>query len=268
MSKIRSPLEVYKLLPKSDCRQCSYPTCMAFSAAVIRGDKKLADCPHVALSISETLSDRIALHKSIEDNREEAVGQLRSRISGLNILSLAERLGADVIDDRLAIKCLGKNFFVDSSGAVTSECHIHHWITVPILDYILHGCSEKQSGQWLPFRELKKGRAMAPLFEQRCEKPIRLLADTYPDIFEDIISLFGGNRSINMFSSDISLVLYPLPRVPLLICYWEPEEELESSLHIFFDSTAQNFLSIESIFSIGVGLALMFEKVISTHKHR
>ncbi|MBT8374958.1 MAG: DUF3786 domain-containing protein, partial [Deltaproteobacteria bacterium] len=56
-----------------------------------------------------------------------------------------------------------------------------------------------------------------------------------------------------------------LPNVPILICYWKPEDGLESDLHLFFDDTAESNLNIESIYSLGAGIALMFEKLSQRH---
>ncbi len=268
MPQIKNLLEVYKMLPKSNCGQCSIPTCMAFSAAIIRGEKQLSDCPYISSSISERFIKKIAIHKSIAKNREEAVKKLKGEMSAIDLISSARRLGANVVGDNLAIKCLGKDFFIDPLGNIRSECHTHAWITFIILDYILHSKGENTSGQWVPFRELKKGSGMSPLFEKMCEKPLKQIADTYTDLFKDLIYIFSGDRSTNMFSSDISLILYPLPKVPILICYWERDGDLESSLHIFFDSTVENHVSIESIYPLGTGLAVMLEKVVLKHKHK
>ena len=60
-------------------------------------------------------------------------------------------------------------------------------------------------------------------------------------------------------------MLLPLPKVPMLINYWEPEDGLGSSLNIFFDDTAEDNLSIESIYSLGTGSVVMFEKVAQRH---
>ncbi len=38
-------MEVLKLLPKTNCRQCNEPTCMVFAARVIEGSKDQDDCP-------------------------------------------------------------------------------------------------------------------------------------------------------------------------------------------------------------------------------
>jgi len=41
-------LDIFRLLPGTNCRECGYPTCMAFAAAV-RGDpSKVSLCPHVS----------------------------------------------------------------------------------------------------------------------------------------------------------------------------------------------------------------------------
>ena len=164
------------------------------------------------------------------------------------------------------IEKIGKDFFIASMGNITSECHTHAWITLLLLDHIINSKGDNPSGQWIPFRELKKGAERNPLFEQLCEKPLKEMADTHTALFEDLIYIFSGDRSTNMFSSDISLVLYPLPKVPILICYWKADGDIESSLHIFFDSTVENQLNIQAIFDLGISLAMMFEKVVLKHK--
>lgn len=37
-------LDIYRLLPKTNCRQCSYATCMAFAAALRQGEVQLERC--------------------------------------------------------------------------------------------------------------------------------------------------------------------------------------------------------------------------------
>mgnify|MGYP001828996927 FL=1 len=53
--------------------------------------------------------------------------------------------------------------------------------------------------------------------------------------------------------------------MPLLICYWRPEDDLASDLNIFFDSNAEEILNIESIYTLGTGLVIMFEKLALRH---
>jgi acetyl-CoA decarbonylase/synthase complex subunit gamma len=38
-------MQIYRLLPRTNCGQCGCGTCMAFAAALREGDTELACCP-------------------------------------------------------------------------------------------------------------------------------------------------------------------------------------------------------------------------------
>jgi ArsR family metal-binding transcriptional regulator len=52
-------LEVYKLLPRSNCARCAKPTCMAFAASLVAGELDLNDC--TVLSESRWMEERSQL---------------------------------------------------------------------------------------------------------------------------------------------------------------------------------------------------------------
>ena len=37
-------MEIYPFLPKTNCKKCGYPTCMAFALALLQGKAKVDDC--------------------------------------------------------------------------------------------------------------------------------------------------------------------------------------------------------------------------------
>lgn len=43
-----SGLEIYKLLPQTNCKDCGYPTCLAFAMKLAAKQAELKDCPHVS----------------------------------------------------------------------------------------------------------------------------------------------------------------------------------------------------------------------------
>jgi hypothetical protein len=266
MPTFNNLMEVFKLLDKSNCRQCIEPTCLAFAAAVFNGQKRLDECPHLESSIIEQFGVNTAKPENTDREMDETIEQLKRKISAMDFSSsLAKKLGARFLGDKLTLKIFGKDFSVDSKGNLSSDIHMHRWVTIPVLSYIINGPGVPVSGNWVPFRELKSGKTWYRLFEQRCEKPLKKVADFYTELFEDMIRLFNGRQVENHYESDISLVLHPLPKVPMLICYWKPEDGLESDLNLFFDSTAEENLGIESIFALGTGLVRMFEKIAQRH---
>ncbi len=265
MTQHNNLMEIFKLLEKSNCRECNEPTCLAFAAAVFKGQKQLDECPRLDKGIIERLDLKNEKRANPEQNIDEALELLKRKISTIDLASSAKRLGGTFSDNKLTLKILGKDLSVDSKGNLSSDIHMHHWIVFPVLNYITDGAGIPVSGKWVPLRELKSGRTWYRLFGQRCEKPLKKVADTYTDLFEDMIHIFNGEKVENHYESDISLVLHPLPKVPMLICYWKPDEGLESDLNLFFDSTAEDNLNIESLFALGTGLTRMFEKIALRH---
>ena len=264
MTKFQNVMEIFQLLDKSNCKKCNEPTCLAFAASVFKGQKELAACPKLNGDIVEKFSNRRSPPQRFDLDLEEKETLLKKQVSEVNFSEAQTRLDATLSGEKLAIRCLGKLFFVAPNGEVTSDTHIHRWVTIPILNYILR-CQKAPINSWTPLRELKGGAAYAPLFEVRSENRIKKIADTHTSLFEDLIRLFNGRPCGQYEGSDVSLILSPLPRVPMLICYWKPEDGLESSLHLFFDKTAEENLNIDSVYMLGAGISQMIEKLTSRH---
>lgn len=51
--KPSSALDIYRLLPGSNCRMCGFSTCMAFAAALSRQFTSIVNCPHMARPMEE-----------------------------------------------------------------------------------------------------------------------------------------------------------------------------------------------------------------------
>ena len=265
MAPLNNPIEILKRLDKSNCKACGYATCLAFASAVFKGQKPLSECPHLGEDVIEEFGRESQTGNTLELNPEEPLEDLKKRLTTIDLAAAAEKVGGVFSNGRLTLKVCGKDFSVDREGNFYSEIHIHSWITGPFLDYIIDGAGKPVIGKWVSLRELKNGKDWYRFFVHKCEKPLKRVADTYTDLFEDMLHIFSGKRVANHYESDVSLVLYPLPKLPILICYWKPEEGLESSLNIFFDSTADDNLDIKYIYSLGTGLVTMFEKIALRH---
>ena len=120
MIKLKTPLEVYKLLQKSNCGQCGIATCLAFAAAVIKQEKQLAACPHVESDIQRRYDGNIEQQVNIEKIQERTFKDLQERIKAIDIVSRAELLGARSTGSTIVVTCLGKDFEVDGRGRVLS----------------------------------------------------------------------------------------------------------------------------------------------------
>jgi Domain of unknown function (DUF3786)/Putative Fe-S cluster len=262
--KILTPLEIYKVLEKSNCKRCMLPSCLAFAAAVIGGQKRLDDCPFLSDEVKASLSVNLENRSTAEPQQAEFMNKLLKKVSALDLARVAAEIGATYDNDILSIRSLGKEFHVDSSGQMRSECHIIPWVQAPLLSYISHPSHQQISGRWISFREIKGGIEWRGLFRSRCETPLRLLADNHPELLTDIIDLFMG-EAVEGFEADIALVLHPFPHIPILLCYQAADGDLESELNIFFDECCGTNLHIKSLYTLCAGLVKMFEKIAMHH---
>jgi hypothetical protein len=265
MPQPKHAMEIFQLLDKSNCQECGEKTCLAFAGAVFQGKRNLAQCPRLDREIIERFSGGQEGVENVFVEGGDFLEDLKNEITGADLAEAARRVGADFTADRLTLKILGKNYSVSTDGKIYADIHINPWVAVPFLTYILHGKGVPVSGNWISFRELKDGKERYPLFQKRCEDALKQVADTYTDLFDDLVHIFNARQVAEQFESDISVVLHPLPKVPMMICYWLPEDGLASSLNVFFDETADQNLNVDAVFTLGVGLAQMFTKLSLRH---
>jgi len=57
-----TPMEIYKLLPQTNCKQCGQPTCFTFALKLAAAQVKLEDCPPLA---EPEYADRLAQLRGI-----------------------------------------------------------------------------------------------------------------------------------------------------------------------------------------------------------
>jgi hypothetical protein len=265
MTQIKNAMEIFQLLDKSNCGECGDKTCLAFAAAVFKGHKSIEECPKLDKKIIERYTNSSVNKNEIEQNRDEYLKMLKNQIASLDLAAHAKKTGGRFLDGKLAIKVLGKSFSVDQAGNIYTDIHVNPWVAIPFLSYIIDGKGLLPTGNWISFRELKEGKELYPLFRKRCEEPMKRVADIYTPLFEDMVHLFNAKQVDEQFESDISVVLYPFPKFPVMICYWLPEDGLASSLNVFFDEIADQNLETGAIFTLGAGLAQMFEKLAIRH---
>ncbi len=265
MSRLKSVIDILKLLDKSNCRACGEATCLAFAASVHKGSMALDACTRLSQDILQRYGGDIQKRKDLYQETAEALSRLKNQIPGRDLEKAAQRVDGYFSHGKLTLKVLGKDFSVDTAGKLFSEIHVNAWVAAPFLSFVLYAKGTSPTGDWISFRELKGGKEWQGLFGQQCEKRLKRVADNHTSLFEDMLSIFNGKQVQGYDRSDVSIVLYPLPKVPVMICYWKPDDGMPSDLSIFFDARVEDNVSVESIYTLCVGMTRMFEKVVRSH---
>ena len=102
-------LDIFKLTPKKNCKECGSPTCMAFAMKVAQGAVTIDKCPYMSAESLATLSEATApLMKTIE------VG------TGAN----AHKLGGETVLFRHEKTLVSKNLFAEALCSCMSDAEI------------------------------------------------------------------------------------------------------------------------------------------------
>ncbi|MDI6801916.1 MAG: DUF3786 domain-containing protein [Thermodesulfovibrionales bacterium] len=249
-----NPIELYKKLPKKNCGECRQKTCMPFALAVIKGEAELSECPYLTGDARDDV--QASLKKS--DWREELITKLREEVKGINFSDIAEGIGAELKDNALVIKCMGREFIISTDGEITTRGHMTPWIKILLLHYIRTAGKGELSSKWISYGEMKSGMVKASSFQRECEEPLK---EFFDDNFDKTMSVLQrlGAQTCEGFPTPNAFHLYLLPKIPVVILYWPKEEEFESKVKIIFDSTVDRFLDAESVIFLVEGLVKNIE---------
>jgi len=61
MSMALSGIQIYKLLPQTNCKECNFPTCLAFAMKLAAKQVELSACPYVTEESKAQLAESAAL---------------------------------------------------------------------------------------------------------------------------------------------------------------------------------------------------------------
>ncbi len=109
MTQLNSPIEILKLFDKSNCRECGYATCLAFASAVFKGQKPLAECPHLKKDVIDEFGGEARKINTVESNPDEPSKDLKKRLRTIDLASAARRVGAEFSNGKLTLKVCGKD---------------------------------------------------------------------------------------------------------------------------------------------------------------
>ena len=265
MAVVKNAMEIFMVLEKNNCRECGEKTCLAFAGAVFCGRRRINECPKLNGATLAKFASADDGASAQENDLETYIAELKRQVMQLDYATTAGRIGAESNGDVLQMKILGKHFGLRKNGSFSTDLHLISWLVIPFLEYVLNCPGQRVSGEWVSYRELPRGKEKYALFKKRGEDVLRQLADQYTDFFDDILHMFDGKAVEKQFEADVSVVLLPFPLVPIMICYWRPDEGLASSLNIFFDQSAGNNIGADSAFSLATGLVRMLEKLATHH---
>ena len=249
-----TPFEIVQRTPKSNCGQCGYPSCLAFSAAVAKSGEAFGKCPYLDTTGLTALPARGPALDEIPGHRDLAlIEHLKEKISLLDFTLIAAPLGATLSGEdnqTLSFSFLAQTVLLSRTGIlIDGRTPDDPRDQILIYNYIHSRGGPDPTPDWIGLETLPNSISKVRTLATYCENRLAELFTLHSgETIMDACRRLGGVASPAP-SATLGCIIPVLPRIPQYLVYWEvePDDGFPAKVKILFDRRVLHFLDLESL---------------------
>jgi len=203
-------------------------------------------------------SKEIVSHRNAETERVDVAQKAEvfettyrhylEQIADVDLVSRAERLGADVMDNGLVIPFYGEPHRISPKGVFNArEQKAPFAVSVLLCCYILQ-CpkTEPVIGDWVTYREFKDASPLVGYFTSNTHKIIETSFSGQIEKLKTACRRMGG-RWVEAPAFDVAVLFEMLPRVPIFLRFNDKEDLFPAQSSILFRQSAGEYMDMECL---------------------
>jgi len=256
-----SVVDLYRdILPKTNCGDCNFPTCMAFASMVVSEKLPIGNCPHLEPDIitkcQQELDEQYAAGKWLKrDMAQDALEYAKSRAASMALEDLPDRIGGRLIkagDNPVFELPYFDTHVIITGDKITNAAgsDLTRWEQVFIYNHMAQGGASLPSGHWKGFVEFPNTVSKIKSMVDNVERPLNERFRGKPEeLLSEGVRIGGIDRTDQFQSADLAVFFMPFPRVPVMLMFWDENQEdaFDTEVKLMFDETVTEHLDIESI---------------------
>ncbi len=262
-----SVVDLYsKVLPRTNCRDCGYQTCLAFAGMVVSEKLPLNKCPHIPGEIltwaQAELDAQYREGKWLKkDMAKEALVLAREKAASMNLGDISRRIGGELItrDGQTYVSlpyfnssvCITLEQITDSAGHELSRNE-----QTFIYMHMAHGGTKPPSGVMKSLKEFPNTISKVSSMRGHVEAPLqKQFAGSLDPLKAACLAAGGEDVSLTYEDPSAAFSFRAFPLVPVVLLFWDAEDGFEAEAKLLFDQTIVEHLDIESIMFLSEHLA-------------
>lgn len=257
-------LDVFKILPRTNCGDCGQATCLAFATRVVKEGETITLCPYLPEAAAPAVAALQEQQQTGLGRRRETIAialeALEEKVAPLDFAIQAAGHGLAYGEENgrpfVFLPFFGHRLRVFKDRVEYPEgVAANPWDAILTYNYLASPGQEPNTGAWISFQSLpnsvSKTKTLERLQSQLAEAFAGRLA-----VLEERARTLGGEFATVGEDADLTLVFHPLPRVPILLLYWEadPDEDFPAQARFLFDASVAAYLDLESLLFLVEGL--------------
>ena len=250
-------MEVLKTLPRTNCGECGQATCLAFATQVIKEGEDLSRCPYLPEAAQAMAADIESQQAAGLGRRRESIAialeALHEKVAPLDLASVAPGIGARYNEDNgrpfLNLTYFGYNLQVFKDEVRYPEgIEANPWDAILLYNYMASQGQTDTTGAWITFQSLPNSVSKTKTLK-RLEGELAAHFDGKQPQLEAAAARLGVEPAQTAGDADLQLVFHPVPKVPVLLLFWEAdqEEDFPAQAHFLFDGNVSDYLDLESL---------------------
>ncbi|MDA8133103.1 MAG: DUF3786 domain-containing protein [Desulfobacteraceae bacterium] len=264
-----SVVDLYtRVLPRTNCKDCGYPTCLAFAGMVVSQRHPLKNCPHIHADILSSAQKELeAQYKQgkwlKKDMAEEALEWAKQKTASMKLEDIAARIGGIFMgsggDETILVSCFNKQLSItrdgirDDSGRDLSRNE-----QTFVYIHLARGGTSAPSGNMKSLKEFPNTISKIVSMRERVEIPLKKAFSANPESLSLSCENFGGANVKDQYPScDLAYEFKAFPKVPVVLLFWKAADGFEADAKLLFDETIIQHLDIEAILFLSEHLCNM-----------
>ncbi len=164
-----------------------------------------------------------------------------------NAYANAPALGGALEDGMARVPLFGEPCTIREDAVYRNHVRLDTVGSILVIRYLLSAGDEPLRNAWVPYREFKDGAQFASYIKTNIEDRLARRFAGQRALLQERIQAIGGNMYRSESRPDVAAALYPFPKVPLLLIFWDKDEEFDASLQFLFDRSAASYLDMEAL---------------------
>lgn len=254
-----SVVDLYtKILPKTNCKECGFPTCLAFAGMVVSKKHPLENCPHIAADILE--SAKLELEAQYKEGKwlqkdmaAEALEWAKKQSASMEFEDIATRIGAMLENSHdeptLVLPCFNKTLLITRDGIRDDQGNVLEKNDQTfVYIHMAQGGIKKPTGNLKSFKEFPNTVSKIVSMNDHVEAPLKkAFTGKMGQLADACVAAGGTDVKAHFDSGDLAFEFTAFPKVPVTLLFWDAEEGFEADIKLLFDETVVDHLDIESI---------------------
>ena len=182
-----------------------------------------------------------------KSNYDGVLAELLKEAHQKNAKANVAALGGSLADGLAQVPLFGRSVFVKEDGIYVNDARLDTVGSILVTRYLLTAGDEPLRNAWVPYRDFRDGARFASYIKANIEDRLAKTFTGKKELLQERIQAIGGVMYRSESRPDVAAALYPFPKVPLLLIFWDKDDEFDASLQFLFDRSAESYLDLEAL---------------------